>query len=147
MKQSFEQFMRQREEAARAYVRGNAQPLDRIVARSSDATFFGPQGGKVHGASRVSSTYANDAQNLESDGRSRFEILQMVADDDLGYWVGIQHATLRMRGQPEAVPMDLRVTEVFRREEGEWKMVHRHADPLAHAPQAAQAMNAGGHQA
>jgi hypothetical protein len=36
----------------------------------------------------------------------------------------------RMQGRAEAIPMDLRVTEVFRREEGEPKLVHRHADPL-----------------
>jgi len=33
--------------------------------------------------------------------------------------------------QPAA--MDLRVTEIFRREKGEWRLVHRHADPHANA--------------
>ncbi|WP_409527241.1 nuclear transport factor 2 family protein [Rhizobium sp. P28RR-XV] len=35
-----------------------------------------------------------------------------------------------MAGQDGEIPMSLRVTEVFRREEGEWKLVHRHADML-----------------
>jgi ketosteroid isomerase-like protein len=37
-----------------------------------------------------------------------------------------------MIGDPATpTPLDLRVTEVFRRADGEWKLVHRHADPLA----------------
>jgi ketosteroid isomerase-like protein len=34
------------------------------------------------------------------------------------------------------VPFDLRVTEVYRREKGQWKLVHRHADPLKQSPAA-----------
>ena len=79
---------------------------------------------------------ANDsgAKNFESGGESRFEILQMSANDGIAYWAGIQWATARMKGKPEAIPVNLRVTEVFRREADDWKLVHRHADPLPPAP-------------
>jgi hypothetical protein len=40
----FEEFMRQREKASEAYVEGNPEPLNRIVARVSPATFFPPTG-------------------------------------------------------------------------------------------------------
>jgi ketosteroid isomerase-like protein len=127
----FEQFMQRRDAAARAYVRGDASSLDRIVARTGDATFFAPRGGYVQGADSVRATYEQDATAFAPNGESSFEILQLAASDGLAYWVGFQRATAHMRGRSDAVPFNLRVTEVFRREGDDWKLVHRHADPLA----------------
>ena len=128
--QDFEQFIKQREDAARAYVRGEAEPLGRLVARSSPATFFSPQGDYVQGAEDVSSRYESDDAIFEPGGDSHFEILHMAVDGDLAYWVGFQRATAHMRGNEQAVPFNLRITELFRREDGEWKLIHRHADSV-----------------
>jgi ketosteroid isomerase-like protein len=127
----FEQFMKQREDAAEAYVGGDAEPLGRITTQALPATFFPPRGGFTERAEDVSARYERDVMLFEPGGESTFEILQMAAGDTIGYWVGFQRATARMKGNPEPIPFDLRVTEVFRRENGRWKMVHRHADPLA----------------
>jgi ketosteroid isomerase-like protein len=126
----FEQFMQQRDQAARAYVRGDATPLVRIVARMGDATFYAPRGGYIQGADEVFSTYERDATAFAPGGESSFEVLQIGASDGLAYWVGFQRATAHMYGSTEAVEFNLRVTEVFRREGDDWKLVHRHADPL-----------------
>lgn len=131
----FGEFMRRRQAAAEAYVSGDAIPLATIAARGLPATFFGPRGGAKRGAAEVSATFERDAQHFAKGGETRFEILHMAASGDVGYWVGFQHASARMRGRTEVVPMKLRVTEVFRREGGEWRLVHRHADMLASEPE------------
>ena len=126
----FGQFMKRREDAARAFVRGDVAPLGRIVSRGSPATFFGPQGGYEQGPDHVYSIYERDAAHFTS-GDTSFEILHMAASDGIAYWVGSQQAMARLDGSAEPLPFNLRVTEVFRREGDEWKLVHRHADSIA----------------
>lgn len=125
---SFQQFMKEREAASRAFVNGDIGPLDQLSTHVSPATIFGPQGDCVSGANEVNAANAGGAKMFESGSDSSFEILQMAANDDIAYWAGIQRSTVQMKGKPKAIPMDLRVTETFRREDGEWKLVHRHAD-------------------
>jgi hypothetical protein len=89
----------------------------------------------VNGASKVRRQYKRDAQmfepNQKTDRKGPFKILHMEADGNIAYWVGFQIGSVRRRGKEEAVPTNLRVTEIFRREGREWKLIHRHADPLA----------------
>jgi len=126
----FEQFMKQRSKAALAYINGDATPLGEIVARHSPATFFRPSGDYYQGAEAVRSKYELDATSFESGSEGQLEILHMAASEGLAYWVGFQRATAHLRGRPEPVPFNLRVTELFRREGDSWKLIHRHADPL-----------------
>ena len=81
-------------------------------------------------ADQVWSTYEHDAESFAPGSDSHFEILHLGASDGIAYWVGFQQAMVHMRGRAEAVPFNLRVTEVFRREGDDWKLIHRHADSL-----------------
>jgi ketosteroid isomerase-like protein len=135
---NFEQFMKQRDQVARIYVSGDAAPLGEIVTHHSPATFFAPRGGYRQDAEVVWSQYERDATTFESGGESQLEILHMAASDGLAYWVGFQRATTHLRGRAEPVPFNLRVTELFRREDNTWKLIHRHADPLISEPEAKQ---------
>lgn len=132
----FEQFMREREAASAAYVQGDPEPLSHIVAHDSPATFFPPTGGNTQGADRVADRYEKDANAFERGSNFTFDIMQMASSDGIAYWTGYMRGQARMRGKPEPIPMTLRVTEVFRREGGAWKMVHRHADPLGESKKA-----------
>lgn len=135
--QEFERFMQQRREVAAAYVDGDALPLAGISTRSDPASFFGPGGGVAQGAAHVLEVNDAGARHFAPGGHNELEVLHAQACGDLAYWVGIQRARVHVRGQAASVEMALRVTEVFRREEGLWKLVHRHADGLVD-PQARQ---------
>lgn len=132
---SFDEFLKQREAAARAYTSGDPSALRALSTRELAATFFGPRGGQYSGAKTVSDKYEQDAAAFKPGPgtETHFEILQSAESDGIAYWVGFQHATVRLGDNPQPVQMSLRVTELFRREAGTWKLVHRHADPLAKA--------------
>jgi ketosteroid isomerase-like protein len=58
-----------------------------------------------------------------------WEVVAAGASGDLGYIVAIEHSTCSMGGAPPQ-SYELRSTTIYRREDGVWKSVHRHADPM-----------------
>ena len=127
---SFKEFMKQREKAALAYVRGDAAPLDEILVRSGGAGFFSPNGDHVEGAEKVAARYDKDAKMFGPGGEGRLEIVQSCSDGALAFWTGFQVAKAHIKGKDKPVAMKLRITELFRFEDGGWKLFHRHADML-----------------
>lgn len=68
--------------------------------------------------------------SLFSDCTSyEIEVVAAAASGDLAYLVAFEHTTASVNGAPPE-PYTLRVTTVFRREDGEWRIVHRHGDSL-----------------
>lgn len=128
MTDDFHAFIQKRKEVARAYVNGDAGPLEKIAVADSPASFFHPMGPVVEGAVEVLARYVGDAAAFDNGGESDIEIIHMGHDGKFGYWVGYQNARARLKGVPDPIPMRLRVTEIFRRTNQQWQLVHRHAD-------------------
>jgi ketosteroid isomerase-like protein len=49
---------------------------------------------------------------------------------ELAYIVEVESYQARVGGGEDITPVALRVTSIFRPEDGTWKIVHRHADPI-----------------
>ena len=53
-----------------------------------------------------------------------------MASGDLAYVVWLERSTAHFQGAAAPVDLALRVTHVLRREDGTWRLVHRHGDAL-----------------
>jgi ketosteroid isomerase-like protein len=126
----FDAFMRRRIQASDAFVNGDHGPLGAISTDNPPATLFGPKGDCVAGPAAVNAANREGAAHFGPGSDNRFDVMHCAADGDLAYWTGIQRSVVNVKGQAQPVPMDLRVTEIFRREDGAWKLIHRHADRL-----------------
>ena len=58
----------------------------------------------------------------------KFELLAYDVVGDMAYTAGLEHTSASVDGQPRSYT--LRATQVYRREGGEWKVAHRHADSV-----------------
>lgn len=124
----FREFLGRRRATAADFVRGKPQAVAELVTHDFPATFFAPNGAVVQSAPEVVKSFRHGSFQFEDSGETQIDILDSHASNGLAYWIGLQHATVRTRGNSESNRMTLRVTEVFRREDGQWKLVHRHAD-------------------
>jgi ketosteroid isomerase-like protein len=105
---------------------GDAGPRKELWSRTEPVTLFGAAGSDL-GRSAIEATFDRLATRF-SDCRSfDYEVVAAGVSGDLGYLVGTEHTTASIGGA-EPVSYSLRVTTVLRREDGEWRVVHRHAD-------------------
>jgi ketosteroid isomerase-like protein len=109
---------------------GNPEVYKALFSRRDDVTLANPFGPPVRGWSEVSATLDRAAANYRNGEIVGFENVSTVITPDLAYTVEIESYRARVGGREELVPVSLRVTTTFRREDGIWKVVHRHADPI-----------------
>lgn len=116
-------------DAESALHNGDAAPRKAMWSRTPPVTLLG---------AALSASGWNDIEPIFDRLQSSFsngtscehEVIAAGASGDLAYIVAFEHTTASVNGSP-SLPYTLRATTVFRREDGDWKVVHRHADPVA----------------
>jgi ketosteroid isomerase-like protein len=115
------------------FMKGNPQPVQKLFSHRDDATLANPYGPPVRGWEQVGKT-TEHAASLRRDGQATgFENVAKYVTAELAYVVQIEHLESKVGQREEITPYALRATMIFRPEEGTWKVVHRHADPITTA--------------
>jgi len=125
--------------ASDEFLKGNPEPVKKLWSRREDVSLANPYGPPVRGWEQVAGTMEH-ASSLRSDGEFvGFEVVAKYVTPELAYVVQIERAEAKVGGREEITPYALRTTMIFRAEDGEWKVVHRHADPIT-TPQPAESV-------
>jgi ketosteroid isomerase-like protein len=120
-------------------VKGNAEPVKRLHSHRDDVTLNNPFGPPAHGWDEVAATMERAASQFRDGEIVGYEIIEKHVSPELAYVVRVERARAKVGGSEDIAPITLRVTMIFRPEDGEWKIVHRHADPIT-TPQPADSI-------
>ena len=131
----FEAVVEAYHQSADVFVSGDPEPFAGLWSRGDDITLANPFGPPVRGWDAVRGAMVKAAANYRDGGATGFERISDYATADLAYMLEIERFRSKVGGAKELSPIVLRVTTVFRREFGEWRLVHRHADPTTTAQQ------------
>jgi ketosteroid isomerase-like protein len=112
------------------FLKGNLEPVKELWSRRDDITLANPLSPPAHGWDEVNAAGERAASQLRDGEMVGFEIIEKYVTDELAYVLEIERSKAKVGGSEDITPIDLRVTMVFRPEDGEWKVVHRHADPI-----------------
>ena len=126
--ESFDSVLATVEAAQRQLVNGQPGPFKALWSRGEDVTLSGGLGGAIaKGWAQVSERLDWVATQYAEGARTHQEVSRFVGRD-LAYVVLRETITYKDLADRRARIQDLRVTQVFRREAGRWRIVHRHAD-------------------
>jgi ketosteroid isomerase-like protein len=128
---NFDPVIEQHHAALGEIIMGSAEGFKALYSHDDDVTLANPFGPPARGWTRVAETLEGAASHYEEGALGSFETLARCVTPDLAYTLELERFTARLVGMDEARPVTLRCTTVFRPEGGTWRIVHRHADPIA----------------
>ena len=106
-------------------VAGDTAAMDDIWSHDTSVTAMHPIGGRQTGWDEVRESFAQVGQ-IATGGRVELRDQYIEVGDDLAYEIGIEQGQAIIAGEP--VELEHRVTNVYRREGSEWRLVHHHTD-------------------
>ena len=128
----FDRFLQQYEAANSAFLNGDPTQWLPIAAEQDPISIFGGFGGLGEtGTATVHERYLLAARAFHpSDAHVDIEYLVRDVRGELAYTVAIERSSVLYTGQTERQQQTLRVTMIFRLDNGSWRIVHRHADTM-----------------
>ena len=129
----FNDFIAQYHKALDEIINGHPELYQSLYSRRDDVTLanpFAPFGPVSRGYAQVSESIARGASNYVEGHVVRFETFATFLTTEWGYIVEVERFEATIKGRDQRSPLALRVTTIVRREGTEWKVVHRHADPI-----------------
>jgi ketosteroid isomerase-like protein len=116
--------------AASEFVKGNPEPYKRVFSHREDVSLANPFGPVVRGWKQVAETMERAALHYRDGEIIEFENVAKYVTADLAYIVEVERIQAKIGGREDVALLALRTTSILRPEEGTWKVVHRHADPI-----------------
>ena len=115
-------------EAEEAFVaRGDPEPRMKLWSRRDPVTLFGAIGMSEAGWDKLRAIFPWVASRFSNVSDFRFDVEVVHVSGDMAYTLGFERFNGSIAGRP-VEPVTVRVTHIYRREDSEWKIVHRHGD-------------------
>jgi len=121
-----------------ALMRGDINAYRALIAYTDDFTVMSPFGGTPTRGSEFTAERMEAMGRFFRNGTFEQELVQSYGSADMVVLALIERQRVEVGGLP-AQDWALRVTLVYRREGTEWRLAHRHADPLVEGVSLAQA--------
>ena len=113
--------------ALNSIFKGEIGPMEEVWSHADDVTFMGPAGGMLVGWDQVRAHWKERASK-RLEGEVNAEKMRIHVGREIAVTCGYEVGEIIVDGKPQKV--SIRATSVFRKENGQWKMIGHHTDLL-----------------
>ncbi|WP_100499050.1 nuclear transport factor 2 family protein [Geodermatophilus chilensis] len=114
-------------EAELALHNGDPSPRRALWSRNEPVSVLGAWR-NAHGQGELDELFTALGKSFSDCTSYAFELLAYDVMGDMAYTAGFEHTSASVDGQPRTY--SLRATQVYRREDGQWRVAHRHGDTV-----------------